>query len=687
MDSKLMQFLQFLTKNNSIKIEELVTQQKLTPRQIRYRATKINDFLVENGLPELVLKKGVYSLSLSELERHKLEKLIIKMDSYDYKMTSEERQEAIVLLLIATNDYITSASFAEQLNISKRTADSDIAILKTKLFPLNLELEAKTSKGYRISGKEKDIRNLCVNVLMRNIKLENKQYTDFLPLGKIISEVYCFPYLEKILEIIHLVESDDISNELTYESKLMLVMYLITMMKRISLGKVINDYPKSYDNQPQNRKYAIALEIASHIESTFSILLPVTEIYLMTRYLEGIQYIVPERYLKTDWMQMQILIDEIVQEMSEKMQINFTDDQDLYIALQAHLGHTFFKIQHNIDITNPDLNEIKEKYLICFNHLKQTIKENRSSLLKGINDDEIGYLVLHFCSSLERKMRMLPPARVAIVCLNGAATSRLLRESILTRFNNINIVALVSKVDINFIEKMDLDFVISNIDLGEIGTPYVIVNPLLTAKDYIEINKMLMKYSEQLTTKSDFDEAYNDITDYKSFSEEAEIQNNSETIFIQKEQQKFKLYQLLTPKYISFNNKAKNWKEAVTISCAPLLKNNDVNEKFVDSVIQSIQEAGPYVVFTKGVALVHSEVGCGVNRLSISFTRFEDGVEFKHPLFDPVKIIFCLAPKDFSSHVQALQGLLALLEKYSVDELCEIENSEQLFKIIERENW
>ena len=687
MDSKLMQFLQLLVKNKTVKIDDFITQQKLTARQIRYREAKINDFLIENHLPKVTFKNGVYTLKLSEQQKHQLKELIADIDPYDYKMTTEERQEAIALLLIATNDYITSSSFADKLNISKRTADSDISKLKTKLFPLNLELDAKTSKGYRINGNERDIRNLCVNLLMRNIRLESKQYTDFLPLGKIVYEMYCDLYLEKLLEIIHLVEEDEINKELTYESKLMLLMYLVTMIKRMSMGNVIEDYPKTYDNQPQNRNYAIALNIAAQIEDKFSISVPVKEVCMITMYLEGIQYIVPERYLKTDWMQMQILIDEIVQDMSKRMNVDFTSDKELYVALQAHLGHTFFKIQHNIDIANPDLKEIKEKYLTCFNHLKETIKENKSSLLKGITDSEIGYLVLHFCSSLERRIRMLPPAKVAIVCLNGAATARLLRESILTRFSNISIVAVLPKVDFEILRKMELDFIISSIYLGDIDIPYVIVNPLLTEKDYVEINKMLLNYSEQHTTKEDFDLMYSEFLNNETARDVQHLQENLESSLNQFEQPRLKLYQLLTPSYISFYNKAENWREAVKVSCQILLKNNDVNEMFVQSVIQSIQEAGPYVVFSKGVALVHSEVGCGVNRLAISLTRFEDGVIFNHPLFDPVKIVFCLAPNDYSSHVQALQGLLNLLEKYTVDELCSINDSYDLFKMLEREKW
>ena len=684
MDSKLMEFLQLLVKNKTVRIGDFITQQKLTARQIRYREAKINDFLIENGLPKVTLKNGVYMLDLSEQQKIQLKELITNIDPYDYKMTSEERQEAIALLLIATNDYITSSSFAEKLSISKRTADSDISKLKTKLFPLNLKLDAKTSKGYRINGSERDIRNLCVNLLMRNIKLESKQYTDFLPLGQIVHEIYCDLYLEKVLEIIHLVEEDEGDKELTYESKLMLLMYLVTMIKRMSMGNIIEDYPELYDNQPQNRKYSIALNIASQIEDKFSILVPTKEIYMITMYLEGIQYIVPERYLKTDWMQMQILIDEIIQDMSKRMKVDFTNDKELYIDLQAHLGHTFFKIQHNIDITNLDLKEIKEKYLTCFNHLKETVKENKSSLLKGITDSEIGYLVLHFCSSLERRMRMLPPAKVAIVCLNGAATARLLRESILTRFSNISIIAVLPKVDLQLLRKMELDFVISSINLGNIDIPYVIVNPLLTEKDYVEINKMLMNYSENHTAKYDFDLMYSEFINNETIKDVQHQQDDLDILF---NQSRLKLYQLLTPSYISFYNKARNWREAVSISCKPLLKNNDVNEMFVQSVVQSIQEAGPYVVFSKGVALVHSEVGYGVNRLAISLTRFEDGVIFNHPLFDPVKIVFCLAPNDYSSHVQALQGLLNLLEKYTIDELCEIDNSYDLFNMLERERW
>ncbi len=687
MDSNLIKFLQLLAKGNVVKITDLITQHKLTARQIRYRVTKINDFLLDNGLPIVALKKGTYSLLLNKQQKKQLEELVSNFNFYDYKMNSDERQEAIALLLIATDEYVTSSSLADQLDISKRTTDSDIVKLRERLIPLDLKLDAKSSKGYRILGNERDIRNLCVNLLTRNIELKNDKYTSILPIGKIIHGSYCNAYLEDILNIIHFVESE-ISKELTYESKLLLSMYLVTMLKRTSMGNIIEKYPKTFDKQPQSRNYAIALNIASQIEEELSILIPNIEVYMITMFLEGIQYIVPERYLKTDWMEMQIVIDEIIQEMSNKMNVDFTNDKELYFSLQAHLGHTIFKVKHKLDIVNPDLREIKRKYFVCFNDLKEIIKENQSPLLKGIKDDEIGYLVLHFCSSLERKMRMLPPAKVAIVCINGAAAAQLLRESILTRFSNIAILAVVTKFDLQILKKMNLDFVISSIDIGKNDIPYVVVNPLLTEKDYIEINKMLIKYYKLETIKDDSYYINSKCITNDLIENENQTKEKLELMYSHQEKhQRLKLHQLLTPKYISFKNKAKTWREAVKISCVPLLENGDVSEIFLDSVIQSIQEVGPYVVFSKGVALVHSDIGYGVKRMAVSLTRFEDGVAFNHDQFDPVKVIFCLAPIDYSSHVQALQGLLNLLNEYTIEELCKIDNSNELFERLEREKW
>ena len=92
---------------------------------------------------------------------------------------------------------------------------------------------------------------------------------------------------------------------------------------------------------------------------------------------------------------------------------------------------------------------------------------------------------------------------------------------------------------------------------------------------------------------------------------------------------------------------------------------------FVESIVKTVQSAGPYSVVSRGVALVHSEVGMGINNLAMSMITLQEPVPFHHPTNDPVKLILCLAPVDNSSHVSALEDFIEFLRGNDVDCICE----------------
>ena len=122
-----------------------------------------------------------------------------------------------------------------------------------------------------------------------------------------------------------------------------------------------------------------------------------------------------------------------------------------------------------------------------------------------------------------------------------------------------------------------------------------------------------------------------------------------------------KLSDLLTPIKIQCGLRAEDWKSAVSQAAEILLKCGDITSEFIDSTISTVSSAGPYFVISRGVALVHSAIGVGVNNLAMSLSTFPNGVRFNHPLHDPVRLVFCLAPIDNNLILRLSMGSLNYL--------------------------
>lgn len=137
------------------------------------------------------------------------------------------------------------------------------------------------------------------------------------------------------------------------------------------------------------------------------------------------------------------------------------------------------------------------------------------------------------------------------------------------------------------------------------------------------------------------------------------------------------LKDILTDNNIMIKAHPKTWEESIELVAQPLLKENIIEKRYIDSMIQSVNEYGPYIVIGKHLALAHARPEDGVNKLGVSIATLADGVAFGNPDMDPVKIIFCLAAVDSYSHLNVMRELVDLInDEQKLDQLIQAENVE-----------
>ncbi len=121
------------------------------------------------------------------------------------------------------------------------------------------------------------------------------------------------------------------------------------------------------------------------------------------------------------------------------------------------------------------------------------------------------------------------------------------------------------------------------------------------------------------------------------------------------------LTDLLSPECIQFNVTAASAEEAVRKAVQPLIDTNKVSESYVNGILNSLAQYGPYFVIMKGVALPHATTEEGALETAIGITVLRTPVSFGS-VNDPVKYLFTLSAKDNFSHIRALAELADLLE-------------------------
>lgn len=692
MNSKTVLLIKQLMDGKPKKPGALAELLEISPRLVRYEMGEADDFLQKENLPRLTHSRAEgIRLILNTQQQAVLKQKLATLDSYDYIMSSAERRCVMTLMLLASGDEpLTSQYFADQLGVSKSSSDKDLAQLKIELAKAGIRLDSKVGKGSTLVGDEQDLRNYAVKLLEHNMDFAGiyQGKADSSMVQRWADRLFSDGSFTKLFELVHNVEEEILGKWISYNSFRMLVLTLSVMLARIRTGKTLDVLPANMDLVKTTNDYVYAVSLSERLKQDFKVDLPQGEIYALAILLASVKYTTPECYLKEDWVSVQLLIDRLVHGMSDEMNTNFFDDEEIYNALQSHLGPTVFRLRHGIPITNPNLAEIKMTYPKCFNAMVRVLDQVQSELLRGITEDDIAYLVLYFCASIERSRRTQQISHVAIVCVHGAGTAKLLRELVCSRFKNLRVVLVTTRANVEALNRLNVDFVIASVPIPDCTLPWVQVDTVPTAENWEAIGQMIMKYSSWGKRNDSGSRILSDILNAVhsccTVQDEAALEDalsaalESNGVPMHKDRVQMSLAQLLSENKVRCRAKAENWEEAIRQAGQILVDAGDATPEFVESALQSVRSAGPYIVIMPGVALVHSEVGKGVKHFAMSMVTFEDGVCFNHPKNDPVHILLCMAPIDSFSHIRALRGLLNLLDKIPVQTLCAAETPREL---------
>ncbi|MEE3407930.1 MAG: PTS sugar transporter subunit IIA [Erysipelotrichaceae bacterium] len=129
---------------------------------------------------------------------------------------------------------------------------------------------------------------------------------------------------------------------------------------------------------------------------------------------------------------------------------------------------------------------------------------------------------------------------------------------------------------------------------------------------------------------------------------------------------------------------ADDWQDVIRKAGQLLIDSGDIEEGYIDHMIDSVRTLGPYMVIAKGFALAHAAPCEEVKNTSISLINLKDPVNFGSGN-DPVRVVMCLACKDREAHIEKLQKIATKrMEKDMIDLLAKCETDTDLYDLINK---
>lgn len=130
---------------------------------------------------------------------------------------------------------------------------------------------------------------------------------------------------------------------------------------------------------------------------------------------------------------------------------------------------------------------------------------------------------------------------------------------------------------------------------------------------------------------------------------------------------------------------AKDWKEAIKLCINPLINSKVVDQSYIDSIIESVNENGPYFIIAKNVAMPHSQAEHNVNDNGFSLITLKKEIYFENDS-RPVRVLIGLASNSPDIHISvALPQIVAIFENEEVTKnIVDADSKEKIFEIISK---
>lgn len=384
-----------------------------------------------------------------------------------------------------------------------------------------------------------------------------------------------------------------------------------------------------------------------------------------------------------------ISLFELAQRMCDTFErlacVKLADKNDLVNSLYIHFKLSMYYYKLSIQVVNPLMKEVKENYYDLYQMVKHMCNELSDELPFPVLDSEIVYITMHFGGHLHNGAgNFYRKVRVLVVCPSGISTSTLLRREIEQLYSNVTVVASATANNIWEYED-DIDFIVSTINL-KTEVPWIKVNAILSNEDKSRIASMMMlsfnTYTmddkqmnglvhliEKYVPEDKIDALKNDLVKY--------LQKGNVLVKVE-EQDKTRILDALSVENIQICDEEFYWKDAVVKASQTLLAQNVIKEKYIQAMIELLEDYGPYIVLQNKVAIAHASPSQGANTFGLALL-----VNRKDILFEDskVKYLFVLSNPDQEKHLHLMRDIMYLSsQKEMLDEIDDMKDAESILR-------
>ena len=399
---------ELIKRNTYVTASEIADLLQVSIKTVTRQLVNVEKILNENDLIlERKTSKGMQIIGTEE-QRQKMLEQIQSNGLHEYSPV--ERQNIVLSHLLKSQEPIKLLTLAKLLNVTEATISNDLDKLETWIKKMNMNLVRKPGLGIYLEGLEKDIRKAIISHIYKNLheknilNVLNKQEKNIkLKSGtdKFLLDLVDKDIIQKVEKAITTVVERENYN-LSINAFSGLVVHLTLAIQRLLKGEIIKIDTKFLTELKKKKEFDLAFKISEEIAKVFDIVVPEEESGFITMHLLGARNNYQEGTINNyDNFALIKIAKKIIAIAQEESGIFIAKKSKLLIGLVKHLGPAATRIKLNLEIRNPLLNEMREKYPQWMKLAKKAAKPLEEKLGVNLPEAEIAYLAMHLGSTLE----------------------------------------------------------------------------------------------------------------------------------------------------------------------------------------------------------------------------------------------------------------------------------------------
>ena len=470
-----------LLQNEPLPQDELARRLGVSTRTVRADITALNALLQHHGAQFILSRGEGYRLNVEDEQRFAALRAAPARQQRIPRTASERVQHLLVRFLTSAFS-LKLEDLAEAWFVSRATLQNDMAEVREHFNRYNLTIETRPRHGMKLFGSEMAIRACLTDLLWQIWQLDNA--------NTLLTEEALTP---GALAQVALSVQENFSRyhiRMTDEGEQFICLYCAVAVRRISEGYPLSGF-KADEVEPSVRDAAYA--IAGVIQDLAGKPISKSEKNWLCVHIAArqIQEVAPSAINADDD---EALVEYILNYINTHYNYNLLTDEQLRADLLTHIKTMITRVRYQINLPNPLLDNIKQHYPLAWDMTLAAVSSWGKYTPYTINENEVGFLVLHIGVGLERHYNIgyQRQPHVVLVCDTGNSTVRMIQAMLLRKYPQLEVTRIISLRDYEQLTSVEEDFVISTARVSEKDKPVVIMSPFPTEYQLEQIGRLVL---------------------------------------------------------------------------------------------------------------------------------------------------------------------------------------------------